>query len=421
MKCSGAGVVLCILPGLVYNGRVDPETLDAVILKPGEELRPLRGDLWIYDNEIASRVSGMTPGTCVRILSHRGHFVASGYINPRSKITVRILSHDPHEAIDRSLLQRRIEGADRLRRSLRPENRCYRMVYAEADRLPGLVIDRFDSHLVVQITTAGMERFKDDIFSILTALHPRAVIVEKSISGARGKEGLPDINRIVVDAGKRKAAWGRVRINGIRFNIDFLNSQKTGFFLDQRDNYPLLQHIVEGEDVLDVFSYAGAWGLHARRYGARHVHFIEISQENLELTRENVALNGWDPLTFDYTAGDALGLLKEMSQQGVEKGVVILDPPAFVKSKHKLRDGLRGYKEINLRALRMVRPGGFLISCSCSFFLQPRRFIQVIAEAAADARRAVKLIAFRGQPYDHSILLPLYQSEYLKCALFFVY
>ncbi|MEI6613568.1 MAG: class I SAM-dependent methyltransferase, partial [Chrysiogenales bacterium] len=210
-------------------------------------------------------------------------------------------------------------------------------------------------------------------------------------------------------------------INDLKFKIDFLKSQKTGFFLDQRDNYLLLKSIAVGCEVLDAFAYAGAWGLHARYFGARHVEFLEISGEYMKQARENVTLNGFAEMDFTFSQDDAIKILKEMSRAGVSKDIVILDPPAFVKARSKVQEAKRGYKEINLRALKMIRPGGFLISCSCSHFLEKDGFIQVIMDAARDAGRRIKLIEFKTQPYDHAVLLPLFQSDYLKCALFYVY
>ena len=210
-------------------------------------------------------------------------------------------------------------------------------------------------------------------------------------------------------------------VNGLKFKIDFLKSQKTGFFLDQRDNYLLLRDIAGGREVLDAFSYAGAWGLHARYFGARHVDFLEISGEYMKQARENAALNGFTEEDFTFIQDDAIKVLKEMSRAGIGKDIVILDPPAFVKARSKVQEAKRGYKEINLRALKMIRPGGFLISCSCSHFLEKDDFIRVIMDAARDAGRRIKLIEFKTQPYDHAVLLPLFQSDYLKCALFYVY
>ena len=394
------------------------EARKKVFLKPKEEFRVLNGDFWIYDNEIASDISGIEKGEVVQVYSDGGGYVATAYANPRSTITLRVMSRDPGEKIDRDFLKKRIEQADRIRKNLRPENTAYRMVYAEADFLPGLVIDRFGTYFIIQITTAGMERFKDDIFSIVAELYPSAVLVEKSISTSRAKEELPEINRVLNPGVDSETV---VSINGLQFRIDFLRSQKTGFFLDQRDNYLLLKNISRDRQVLDAFSYAGAWGLHAFKFGARKVEFLEISADYLDASRENVRLNGFDSRHFDFIRDDALKKLKEMSKAGEKRDLIILDPPAFAKSRRKLRDAIRGYKEINLRALSMLAPGGFLITCSCSYFLTQPDFIQMVLEASVDARRRIKLIDFRSQPYDHSILLPLYQSAYLKCGLFYVY
>ena len=389
-----------------------------IVLKPGEENRILKGEFWAYDNEIRTALTDFAAGELVKLHAADGRYVATGYVNPASVIAFRVLSREPEERIDRDFLAQRIGLADGQRRKIDPANRYYRMVYGEADFLPGLVIDRFDDHFIVQVTTAGMERFKEEIFAVLTELHPQAVIVEKSLTTAREKEKLETINRIVTPGyGSSRV----IEINGVKFKIDFLKSQKTGFFLDQRENYRLLESISKGATVLDAFAYAGAWGLHAYRYGARRVDFLEISAEYLDQARENVALNGFPPGDFGYVREDAVRVLKEMSKEGVRKDIVILDPPAFVKARNKLKEALRGYKEINLRALKMVNRGGFLVTCSCSHFLPRDEFIRVIQDAALDAGRRIKLIAFRFQPYDHSVLLPLFQSDYLKCALFYVY
>ena len=389
-----------------------------IFLRKGEEDRLKRGEFWIYDNEIASSLNDFTPGELVNVMTHDKQALAIGYINPRSKITVRVLSTDIEEIIDRNFFAARINRADLQRRVLAPEKTSYRMVYGEADFLPGLVIDRFADNLVVQITTAGMECRKDLIFSILLEMYPKALLIEKSISFAREKEGLPEINRLVNGKGNSQAI---VEINGLLFQLDFLKSQKTGFFLDQQENYLLLQGISHGREVLDVFSYAGAWGLHAYHFGASRVFFIEISSEYLEQTANNIALNTFPKEAFQLVREDAFRILKEMSLAEKKWDMVILDPHAFVKSRNKIREALRGYKEINLRSLKMINSGGFLISCSCSHFLDRNDFLAMIESAALDARRRVKLLRYNIQPPDHAVLLPLWQSDYLKCALFQVY
>jgi 23S rRNA (cytosine1962-C5)-methyltransferase len=389
-----------------------------ITLKPHEEKRILEGEFWAYDNEIRGSLKAFLPGELCRLYSSEDMYVATGYVNPLSTIAFRVLSYDPDAVIDREFLRRRIREADGQRRALRPDNVYYRMVYGEADFLPGLVIDRFADYFIVQITTAGMENFKADVFAVIGEMYPDAVAVEKSLVAAREKEGLPLINRLVTPGAPAEKV---IEVNGLKFRVDFLKSQKTGFFLDQRDNYPLLEHIAVGREVLDAFAYAGAWGLHACRFGARHIEFLEISGEYMKQARENAALNGFAPERLSFVQDDAIKVLKEKSKAGELKDIVILDPPAFVKSRSKLQEAKRGYKEINLRALKMLRPGGHLVSCSCSHFLPRDEFIAVIHDAARDANRRIKLIELRSQPYDHAVLLPLFQSDYLKCALFYVY
>lgn len=389
-----------------------------IFLKSGEEKRLLRGDFWVYDNEILTDLKEFQKGEIVHIYSEEDKFIAVAYANPVSKITLRVLSRNQEDIIDRNFLKKRIEQSDNFRKTLKPENKYYRMIYAEADFLPGLVIDRFDQYFIVQITTAGMEMFKEDIFSIVEELYPGSIIVEKSISTVRLKEGLKEFNRVLSQDKKSETI---IEINRIRFRVDFLKSQKTGFFLDQRENYKMLKNISKNQEVLDVFSYAGAWGLHAYGYGAKKVDFIEISADFLELARENVLLNGFDILDFNFIRADAIKKLKEMSKSGEKKDIIILDPPAFVKSRKRLKDAIRGYKEINLRAFKMIKSRGFVITCSCSYFFKKEDFIKMIIDASVDAKRRIKIVDFKSQPYDHSILLPLFQSEYLKCALIYVF
>ncbi|HNX98134.1 MAG TPA: class I SAM-dependent rRNA methyltransferase [Candidatus Aminicenantes bacterium] len=389
-----------------------------LVLRKNEDRRLFRGDPWVYAGEILSPLGGIEPGAVAEVFTADGRFVGSGFVNPKSTIAVRILSRNRLEPVDADLIRRRIETADRLRRRVEPENTCYRMVFGEADRLPGLVIDRFAGTLVLQVTTAGIERWKETIVAILAELVPGAQIIEKSIAPAREKEGLAPVVRVVTGG---ETACQEIEINGLVFAIDFLHSQKTGFFLDQRLNYRLLAPLAGGQEVLDCFSYVGAWGLHAAAYGARHVEFLEISPEFLAQTARHIARNGLAPDRFTLTQADAIVRLREMSDAGVQKDLIVLDPPAFVKSRTKVLDAARGYREINLRALKMVRPGGFLITCSCSHFLSRDDFLTVVGEAAADAGRQVKLLICQGPPPDHGFALNGGQSDYLKCALLAVY
>lgn len=388
-----------------------------VTLKPNKEKRILDGEFWIYAGEIADPLDRFQPGEPVILLSHDKTELGMGYINPLSTITFRLLDRDPRKKFDLTLIRERIELADQQRLSIQPNNHHYRMVYSEADFLPGLVIDRYDTHLVIQITTAGMEQQRDSVIQVLAEHYPQATLIEKAIKTPRIKEGLAEVNQII----KGASATITMAINGVRLEADLLGGQKTGFFLDQRDNYRLLQNIAEKAHVVDAFAYAGAWGLHALHYGAASVEFIEISNESCNLIERNLALNNFSNDQNQINCTDAFRRLKELSLNRGLYDLVILDPPAFVKSKHKIREAVRGYKEINLRALHMLKTGGHLVSCSCSHFLDRQTFISTVIDAAKDAKRRIKLIDFKSQPYDHAILLPMEHGEYLKCAHFTVY
>ena len=392
------------------------QEIKKIHLKKNKELRILKGEVWIYKDEISDK-GDFSPGELVRIHTWRDDYLATGYVNAATTIAVRVLTRDQNEAIDDVFFSKRIRAADDLRKTLQPGNRYYRMVYGEADQLPGLVIDRYDDYLVVQITTAGMEKPRKIIFDTISQIYPQAAIVEKSIGASRQKENLETRNRLVTPG---KSPEKIIEINGIKFNLDFLNSQKTGFFLDQRENYLLLKNICRDKDVLDVFSYAGAWGLHAYSFGARHVQFLEVSGQYIEQTRENILLNGFNMENFSLVKADAVSLLKESADKEMRRDIIILDPPAFIKSRSKIKDGMRGYREINIRALKILNTNGYLVSCSCSHFFSRDEFLDLIYKAALAAGRQIKLLLFKTHSYDHPILLPLYHSEYLKCALFAV-
>jgi 23S rRNA (cytosine1962-C5)-methyltransferase len=392
------------------------QELKKIHLKKNKEHRILKGEVWIYRDEVQDK-EDFSPGELVKVHTWKDDYLATGYVNAATTIAVRVLTRDENEAIDDVFFSKRIRAADDLRKALHPGKHYYRMVYGEADQLPGLVIDRYDDYFVVQVTTAGMENSRKIIFDTIAQLYPRGTIVEKSIGASRQKENLETRNRLVTPG---KSPEKIIEINGIKFKLNFLNSQKTGFFLDQRENYLMLKNISKGKEILDVFSYAGAWGLHAYGFGARHVQYLEVSGQYLEQTRENILLNGFDMDDFSLDKADAVTRLKEMADKEMHRDIVILDPPAFIKSRSKIKDGIRGYREINLRALKIVNPGGYLVSCSCSHFFTREDFLDLIYKTALAAGRQIQLLMYRTQPYDHPILLPLFHSEYLKCALFTV-
>jgi len=381
-------------------------------LLPKKELRIIKGDPWAWKADIKTPLQNFEPGEIVRVIDSKGRFVGVGYINPESLITVRLLTYEDRE-IDYQFFEEKIREALKLRKELYPEEETFRLVFSEGDFLPGLVVDKFENLVVFQITTLGMEIRKDWIVKALDNILNPEIIVERSDSPVRKKEGLEPVKGIVKGKIEKDIV---IRINGLNFAINPLEGQKTGFFLDQRENYLLLKNISKGRRVLDAFCNNGAFGIHAFKFGAREVVFLDASERALELVRKNLVINDIKD-SYSFIKGDALKLLKEIERKGEKFDMIILDPPAFIKDRSKLKEGMRGYKEINLRAMKMLRDGGFLLSCSCSHFLSKENFLKVLEESAFDSGKIIKILDFRSQPKDHPYLICLPESNYLKCAL----
>ncbi len=387
--------------------------MKTVELLPKKELRIIRGDPWAWRDDIKTPLEDFKPGEIVRVIDSKGRFVGVGYINPQSLITVRLLTYEDRE-IDYQFFEEKIEKALKLRKELYPEEESFRLVFSEGDFLPGLVVDKFEKLVVFQITTFGMEIRKDWIVKALEKVLNPEIIVERSDSPVRKKEGLEPIKGVV--KGKLEGEV-IIKINGLNFAINPLEGQKTGFFLDQRENYLILRNISKGKRVLDAFCNNGAFGIHAFKFGAREVLFTDASEKAFELLSRNLSLNQISE-NYSFIKGDALKLLKEMEKKGERFDLIILDPPAFIKDRNKLKEGMRGYKEINLRAMKMLNNGGFLLTCSCSHLLSKENFLKVLEESAFDSGKILKILDFRSQPKDHPYLLCLPESNYLKCALF---
>jgi len=381
-------------------------------LLPKKELRIIKGDPWAWKADIKTPLQNFEPGEIVRVIDSKGRFVGVGYINPESLITVRLLTYEDRE-IDYQFFEEKIREALKLRKELYPEEETFRLVFSEGDFLPGLVVDKFENLVVFQITTLGMEIRKDWIVKALENILNPEIIVERSDSPVRKKEGLEPVKGIVKGKIEKDIV---IRINGLNFAINPLEGQKTGFFLDQRENYLLLKNISKGRRVLDAFCNNGAFGIHAFKFGAREVVFLDASERALELVRKNLVINDIKD-SYSFIKGDALKLLKEIERKGEKFDMIILDPPAFIKDRSKLKEGMRGYKEINLRAMKMLRDGGFLLTCSCSHFLSKENFLKVLEESAFDSGKIIKILDFRSQPKDHPYLICLPESNYLKCAL----
>ncbi|MBQ6174739.1 MAG: class I SAM-dependent rRNA methyltransferase [Clostridia bacterium] len=384
-------------------------------LIPGKEKRVWSGHPWIFRSDI-DRVEGAAERGCiVSVLSSKGRFLARAFYNPASEITLRVMSLQD-EPIDRDFIFRRVREAVEYRRTFADLHSC-RMIYAESDRLPAMIVDSFGGVLVMQCLALGMERFKQDVTDALVEeLHPDG-IWERSDVPVRRREGLDLVTGLRFGEVPDRV---EMRENGVRFLVDVKQGQKTGFFLDQKENRAAIAPFVRGQRVLDCFSHTGSFALHAGHYGAAEVVGVDISEYACEFAEENARLNGLaDRVRFE--AANCFDLLAEKSRAGEKYDVIILDPPAFTKSRSGLESAQRGYKEINLRAMKMIRPGGILVTCSCSQHVLPVMFREIVRSAALDARVQLRQIEFRTQGRDHPILPAAPETEYLKCGIYQVF
>lgn len=380
-----------------------------ICLRRGEETRIRSGAPWVFDNQVDWGDDTCTDGCVVDVLDSRMRFVARGFFNGRSKILVRVLTRDRDEAIDRDFFRRRLAAAWESRKALGFDNAC-RVVFGESDGLPGLTVDKFGPCLSFQITSLGMEQWKPVLVELLVELFQPQGIFERNDVPVREKEGLTQMTGCV---------WGEVprrlviREHDARMYVDIENGQKTGHFLDQQENRGRIRPYCAGNTVLDLCCCTGGFSIHAALYGASAVEAVDVSEEALALVRENAELNGVvDRVTT--TCANVFDLAKSYSEAGKQYGLVICDPPAFAKSKKVLDSAYRGYKELNLRSIRMVEPGGCLVSCSCSQFMTPELLLKMLREAAADSGRQVRLLETLLQSRDHPADLMVDSSVYLK-------
>ncbi len=385
-------------------------------LKPGKEKRVYTLHPWIFKSDIDKELNGCLPGDTVNIISSKGKFLAKGYYNPNSQIALRIMTYQEEEAVDRNLIFGRIHEAVEYRRTFADLKSC-RLVFAESDRLPALIVDAFDDVLVLQCLALGMERFKKDIVDALVEeMHPRG-IWERNDVPVRRLEGLEMCTGLLYGEVPDRV---QMTENGVKFWVDVKEGQKTGFFLDQKENRAAIAPFVKGQKVLDCFTHTGSFALHAGHYGAAEVTGVDISEYACEYAAENAALNHMED-RVRFIAANAFDLLSEQSRKGEKYDVIILDPPAFTKSRNAVDSALRGYKEINLRAIKMIRTGGYLITCSCSQHVLPEMFRSMVMDAAKDAKVLLRQVEFRTQGKDHPILPYARETEYLKCGIYQVF
>ncbi len=384
--------------------------MPSVQLKPGREKTLLRGHPWIFSGALKNHPSVAEAGTIVRVNSHAGKPIAWGFYHPRTDIAVRCFSWNPEENIDDNFWERQLDNAIWLReRIVPPKTDAYRLINSEGDGFPGLIADRYGDRLVISVQTAGMEKIRESLLRIFQdKLHVTA-IYERSEGQARRIEGLED--RIGWAAGTSDDSPVQIRENGLIFFVDVVSGQKTGFFLDQRTNREIVASSCPGKTVLNCFSYTGGFTVYCIRAGAKKVISVETSQPANETTRRNLSANGFSEQQHPIIAEDVFTYLRKV-QDPVD--VIVLDPPAFAKSKHDVRTAARGYKEINLQALRLLNSGGLLATFSCSNYIDPGEFEKIILFAAQDAGKTVQLLRPLFPGADHPTLLPHFQGRYLK-------
>lgn len=382
-------------------------------LHKGKNKKVESGRPWVYIDEINEYDGDYENGDIVEIYNHKNYFLGKGYINDRSKITIRIMTRDKDENIDRNFFKKRMDAAWEYRKAVIDTSSC-RFVFGEADLLPGLTIDKFEDYYVIQISTLGMDKYRDLIVDVLVndfnakGVYERSDIATREIEGLEQKKGFLtepfDTNIQIIE-------------NGVKYIVDLENGQKTGFFLDQKENRAAIHRICKDKDVLDCFTHTGSFALNAGIAGAKSVLGIDVSQHAVDCATKNAKLNNLQD-TVKFECHNAFDILPAWSKEGKQFDVVILDPPAFTKSKNTINGAKRGYKEINLRGLKMVKSGGYFITCSCSHYMSEDLLKATIKEAAHDAHKILRQVEFRTQSADHPILWNSDESYYLKFFVF---
>ena len=383
--------------------------MNKVRLKKRIGNRVINGHPWIFGNE-AEQVNGnIEPGEVVMVETADGKFLGQGYYNPKSQILVRLLTRKKEDKIDDQFFLDRIRKAWEYRQRIGYTENC-RLVFGEADELPQLIIDKFNDYFVIQTLALGIDKWKGAIVRALESIFSPKGIYERNDVPVRELEGMPQ------QKGFLSAAFDtniRITENGLDFFVDIANGQKTGYFLDQQDNRRAIRHIVSGADVLGAFCYTGTFEIHAAHYGAKSVLGLDISANAVAQSERNAALNGLDHIC-KFMEINAFDALKQWTKEGRSWDVVMLDPPSFTKSRENIQKAIAGYKEINLRGIKLVKPGGFLVTSSCTNLVSPDMFLDTIHQAAGDARRKLRQVVFQAQSADHPIIRGLDYTQYLK-------
>ena len=390
-----------------------------VTLKKGAG-RPLKeGGPWIYDNEIESIMGSFTDGDIVLVHDFDGYPLGRGFINRNSKLTVRMMTRNRDTEVDESFIRMRVKNAWEYRKKVMDDISSCRVIFGEADFLPGLVVDKFADVLVVESLALGIDRFKVMIVDILKELmeadgiHIRGVY-ERSDAKVREQEGMERYKGFIGAPFDTKV---EIVENGVHYYVDVKDGQKTGFFLDQKYNRRAAAKLCKGARVLDCFTHTGSFALNAGMAGAEHVTGVDASELGVAQARENAALNGLED-RVEFICEDVFDLLPRLEKQGEKFDVVILDPPAFTKSRSSIKKAVKGYREINLRGMKLVKDGGYLATCSCSHFMDYELFTQTIGQAARNVHKRLRQVEFRTQSPDHPILWGAGDSYYLKFYIF---
>ena len=386
------------------------------------------GHPWVYGEEVRTINGTYQNGDLVDVLSEKGKYMGTGFINDHSKIRIRLITRNTNDKMDEAFWIRRLQYAVSYRKTVMGDDfSCCRLIFGEADQFPGLTIDRFGPVLVAQVLSLGMERVKHILFPALLHIlrgmdEEIEVIYERNEANLRALEGMECYQGFVSlhGEGLRNDTDGKViiRENGILYEVDYINGQKTGFFLDQKYNRAAVARLAQGKHVLDCFTHTGAFALNAAAAGAAHVTAVDVSQDAINMARANAVRNGLEG-NMDFLCADVFDLLTDMAKQGRSPyDFIILDPPAFTKSRATIKNAIRGYKEINLKAMKLLPRGGYLATCSCSHFMSNTYFCQMMHNAAADAGVSLRQIEGRQQSPDHPILWNVPETDYLKFYLF---
>ena len=389
-----------------------------VTLKKGEGRTIKAGGAWIFDNEIDTVMGSFENGEIVVVHDFDGYPMGKGFINTNSKIRIRMLTRHVDQEIDRTFLQMRVKNAWEYRKTMVDTSSC-RVIFGEADFLPGLVVDKYEDVLVVECLALGMEQFKETIVSLLKeelakdGIKVRGVY-ERSDANERTKEGLPKVKGFI---GEEFDTNVEIKENGVRYLVDVVNGQKTGFFLDQKYNRAAVGRLCQDADVLDCFTHTGSFALNAGLGGARRVLGIDASDLAIHQAMFNARMNDLQGIV-NFACGDVFDLLPDFEKKGKQFDVVILDPPAFTKSRNSVKNAVKGYREINMRALKLVKDGGYLATCSCSHFMTYELFTETIRQAAKSAHKRLRQVEYRTQAPDHPILWAADESYYLKFYIF---